>query len=32
MFFVGREIRMVELKKGVGELLHKTGYEQKYPV
>ena len=31
-YFVGREIRMVELKKEINELLHKGGFENKYPV
>jgi len=31
-FFVGREIRMVELKKEINELLYQAGYEKKYPV
>ncbi|MDD4969317.1 MAG: hypothetical protein PHT07_07785 [Paludibacter sp.] len=31
-FFVGREIRMVELKHEINELLNKAGFESKYPV
>jgi PAS domain-containing protein len=31
-YFVGREIRMVELKKEINQLLHKGGFENKYPV
>ena len=31
-FFVGREIRMVELKKEINELRHKAGFDSKYPV
>jgi PAS domain-containing protein len=31
-YFIGRELRMVELKKEVNELCHKNGLENKYPV
>ena len=31
-YFIGRELRMVELKKEINELLHSGGYENKYPV
>ena len=31
-YFVGRELKMVELKKEINELLHRDGYENKYPV
>ena len=31
-YFVGREIRMIELKKEINELLHRGGLENKYPV
>jgi hypothetical protein len=31
-YFVGRELKMVELKKEINELLHRDGYNKKYPV
>jgi len=31
-YFVGRELKMVELKKEINELLHRDGYDNKYPV
>ena len=31
-YFIGRELRMIELKKEINELLQKEGLEKKYPV
>ena len=31
-YFVGRELKMVELKKEINQLLHRDGYDNKYPV
>ena len=31
-YFIGRELRMIDLKKEVNELLQKEGLEKKYPV
>ena len=31
-YFIGRELKMVELKKEINVLLHRDGYEKKYPV